>query len=253
MAKKRGWSKRENELERKRFELRISQIKTIPFLDAFDIISKGVSWDRQRVPYHLVCPLPDHYERSGSFYLQKHRWFCFGCQRGGDIIDFAQHYHEIDSLPKAIKLVERWLGLLETEDVDDAELAMKATIARQPDKSFSRKEWDALVYQVNDFFLWLTRPFRFCRDPRVREIHDSLAPYIYEDLNLAVLYPPISPRGRREAIRRLRTAARQDYWAIAESVEHMTGKDVLDCALQGDGYPRYRPHVGAHKKSSEKS
>ncbi len=39
------------------------------------------------------CPLPDHEDRSPSFvvYPQTNSWFCFGCSRGGDVIELARH------------------------------------------------------------------------------------------------------------------------------------------------------------------
>jgi hypothetical protein len=38
------------------------------------------------------CPLPDHEDDSPSFwvYPETRSWYCFGCNRGGDVIDFAK-------------------------------------------------------------------------------------------------------------------------------------------------------------------
>lgn len=34
------------------------------------------------------CPLPDHADENPSFYLYPDgRWWCFGCSRGGDVVD----------------------------------------------------------------------------------------------------------------------------------------------------------------------
>ncbi len=37
------------------------------------------------------CPLPDHEDRTPSFYIYPNeigsRWWCYGCSRGGDVID----------------------------------------------------------------------------------------------------------------------------------------------------------------------
>ena len=37
------------------------------------------------------CPLPGHDDRSPSFtvYLETNSWWCFGCLRGGDVVDLA--------------------------------------------------------------------------------------------------------------------------------------------------------------------
>lgn len=37
------------------------------------------------------CPLPDHEDRTPSFtvYPTNNSWYCFGCLRGGDVVDLA--------------------------------------------------------------------------------------------------------------------------------------------------------------------
>jgi DNA primase len=35
-----------------------------------------------------ICPLPDHQEKTPSFVVYPDgRWWCFGCDRGGDVVD----------------------------------------------------------------------------------------------------------------------------------------------------------------------
>jgi hypothetical protein len=45
------------------------------------------------------CPLPDHEDKSPSFYIYPgDRWWCFGCSRGGDVLDVEYHcggYNEL--------------------------------------------------------------------------------------------------------------------------------------------------------------
>jgi DNA primase len=38
------------------------------------------------------CPLPDHEDNSPSFtcYSETNSWFCYGCYRGGDVIELAR-------------------------------------------------------------------------------------------------------------------------------------------------------------------
>lgn len=45
------------------------------------------------------CPLPDHQDRTPSFTVnpEKNVWFCYGCLRGGDVVElarFAWGYHK---------------------------------------------------------------------------------------------------------------------------------------------------------------
>jgi hypothetical protein len=53
----------------------------------------------------MRCPLPDHDDTTPSFQVLSTHWRCFGCNRGGSVIDFAaalwgieprgSSYHEI--------------------------------------------------------------------------------------------------------------------------------------------------------------
>jgi DNA primase len=48
----------------------------------------------RRTGAHLkgLCPLPDHDEKTPSFvcYPDQGAWWCFGCDRGGDVVDLWQ-------------------------------------------------------------------------------------------------------------------------------------------------------------------
>lgn len=45
------------------------------------------------------CPLPDHEDHNPSFYIYPlGRWWCYGCGRGGDVVDLEFHcggYNEL--------------------------------------------------------------------------------------------------------------------------------------------------------------
>jgi hypothetical protein len=44
----------------------------------------------------LSCPLPDHDDRTPSFQVLHSHWRCFGCNRGGGIIDLAAALYGIE-------------------------------------------------------------------------------------------------------------------------------------------------------------
>jgi hypothetical protein len=60
------------------------------------------------------CPLPDHEDRSPSFtvYLETNSWFCYGCLRGGDVIELARFAwgYEKHEAPMAAADVLRTFG-----------------------------------------------------------------------------------------------------------------------------------------------
>jgi DNA primase len=52
-----------------------------------------------KVKFKGRCPLPDHEDRTPSFYIYPDkRYWCFGCNRGGDVVDlefFCGEYGEL--------------------------------------------------------------------------------------------------------------------------------------------------------------
>ncbi|HEY1161148.1 MAG TPA: CHC2 zinc finger domain-containing protein [Terracidiphilus sp.] len=56
-----------------------------------------------------LCPL--HADRSPSFLVDPHKnlFHCYGCRRGGDVIRFAELYHQVE-FPQAVALLREWCG-----------------------------------------------------------------------------------------------------------------------------------------------
>jgi DNA primase len=57
-----------------------------------------------------LCPL--HCDHKPSFLVDpsKSLFYCYGCGRGGDVIRFAELYHQV-KFPQALVLLHRWRGL----------------------------------------------------------------------------------------------------------------------------------------------
>jgi len=57
-----------------------------------------------------LCPL--HEDHKPSFLVDplKNLFYCYGCNRGGDVICFAELYHQV-KFPQALSLLRQWLGL----------------------------------------------------------------------------------------------------------------------------------------------
>jgi DNA primase len=56
-----------------------------------------------------LCPL--HSDRKPSFLVDpsKHLFYCYGCGRGGDVIRFAELFHQV-KFPQALALLRQWRG-----------------------------------------------------------------------------------------------------------------------------------------------
>jgi len=57
-----------------------------------------------------LCPL--HADQRPSFLVDtsKGLFYCYGCGRGGDLIRFAELYHQV-KFPQAVALLQQWRGL----------------------------------------------------------------------------------------------------------------------------------------------
>ena len=57
-----------------------------------------------------LCPL--HADHKPSFLVDpsKSLFYCYGCGRGGDVIRFAELYHQV-KFPQAVALLHQWRGL----------------------------------------------------------------------------------------------------------------------------------------------
>jgi DNA primase len=57
-----------------------------------------------------LCPLHD--DHKPSFLVDPHKslFYCYGCGRGGDVIRFAELFHQV-KFPRALSLLHQWRGL----------------------------------------------------------------------------------------------------------------------------------------------
>ena len=57
-----------------------------------------------------LCPLHSDHKPSFLVNPQKSLFYCYGCGRGGDVIRFAELYHQV-KFPQALSLLRQWRGL----------------------------------------------------------------------------------------------------------------------------------------------
>jgi len=57
-----------------------------------------------------LCPLHDDHQPSFLVDPSKSLFYCYGCGRGGDVIRFAELYHQV-RFPQAVALLQQWRGL----------------------------------------------------------------------------------------------------------------------------------------------
>ena len=57
----------------------------------------------------MRCPLPDHDDRTPSFQVLSSHWRCFGCNRGGSVIDFAAAWYGLEPRGSGYREIRRRL------------------------------------------------------------------------------------------------------------------------------------------------
>jgi hypothetical protein len=64
----------------------------VPTIDLADLLCGPGQMRRNGERWEARCPLPDHEDRTPSFvvYPGDRGWFCYGCDRGGDVITLAR-------------------------------------------------------------------------------------------------------------------------------------------------------------------
>lgn len=97
--------------------------------DIVDLISQYVQLRKVGKNYRALCPF--HSEKTPSFYVspEKGIFYCFGCKKGGNAINFLMEYEHLD-FPDALKKLAKNLGI----DIDTT-------------KGLKYKE----LYEVNEF------------------------------------------------------------------------------------------------------
>ncbi|UCG30601.1 MAG: DNA primase [candidate division WOR-3 bacterium] len=78
--------------------------------DIVDIIGRYVQLKKMGKNYRGLCPF--HSEKNPSFYVnpEKGIYYCFGCKKGGNAINFLMEYEKLD-FPDAIKRLAKNLGI----------------------------------------------------------------------------------------------------------------------------------------------
>ncbi len=82
----------------------------IPLLDYLQAQDCRPARQLSRGRWMGLCPL--HRDHKPSFLVDPHKslFYCYGCGRGGDVIRFAELYHQV-KFPQALALLCQWRGL----------------------------------------------------------------------------------------------------------------------------------------------
>src|SRR5918911_1666047 len=98
-------------------------------LNLVDVVQEHVRLRKQGREYIGLCPF--HEERTPSFAVneQQQSWYCFGCQRGGDLFTFVELREKVD-FPQALRILAEKAGVEvpERSGADRARVQLKRRI-----------------------------------------------------------------------------------------------------------------------------
>jgi DNA primase len=99
-------------------------------LNIVDVIGSYFPLRRAGTEFRALCPF--HQEKTPSFYVNpdKQTFYCFGCQRGGSIIQFVQEYEHVD-FPEAVRRLATRSGIAIQQEELSAEEEEKQTLRKR--------------------------------------------------------------------------------------------------------------------------
>jgi DNA primase len=99
-------------------------------LNIVDVIGSYFPLRRAGTEFRALCPF--HQEKTPSFYVSpdKQTFYCFGCQRGGSVIQFVQEYEHID-FPEAVRRLATRAGIAIQQEEFSAEEEEKQTLRKR--------------------------------------------------------------------------------------------------------------------------
>jgi DNA primase len=99
-------------------------------LNIVDVIGSYFPLRRAGTEFRALCPF--HQEKTPSFYVSpdKQTFYCFGCQRGGSVIQFVQEYEHID-FPEAVRRLATRAGIAIQQEEFSAEEEQKQTLRKR--------------------------------------------------------------------------------------------------------------------------
>ncbi len=99
-------------------------------LNIVDVIGSYFPLRRAGTEFRALCPF--HQEKTPSFYVSpdKQTFYCFGCQRGGSVIQFVQEYEHID-FPESVRRLATRAGIAIQQEEFSAEEEEKQTLRKR--------------------------------------------------------------------------------------------------------------------------
>jgi hypothetical protein len=180
----------------------------------------------------VKCLMPSHEDRTPSFKVDSQGFFkCFGCQAGGDLIKFVEEYLQV-SATEAVSHIEELFGLSKADPKSTISRAKLEGRTKSKKNYEIEKKWKAGLLKIELEFVDKTNLLLWTKDPLVVSLCEGPLFYIHDEIASARVEVPITRRGLRDGLKKIRTYSDEIYrWCLKE-VLRVTGKDRLDILRQ---------------------
>lgn len=87
----------------------IEDIKDIDIVEFISSINPTIKWRQVDNLEKTECPFSDHNDTVASFtvYTNNNTYYCWGCGRGGDVIDFCNNFFDT-KFKESVKILKDW-------------------------------------------------------------------------------------------------------------------------------------------------
>lgn len=147
------------EFNRRLISLANKKINLISALKNNNIFFDDVSYSPSGWTHKRICPFPDHHDKSPSFHCNslENRFWCFGCKKGGGIVQFLSFYTGAKQTEIAKTLLAKY------GDLDEVFVEVEDQLY---------EEIDALILGVSEYFK--TFIIKYSNKPKAIHFAESL-------------------------------------------------------------------------------
>ena len=124
--------------------------------DIVDVIGSYVQLQRKGANLFGLCPF--HSEKTGSFSVSpdKQIYYCFGCKRGGGVVNFIMEEENL-SFPDAVRFLAKRAGMEVPEEAGDREEGRRRQRLLDLNRDAARFYYQLLQLADNAFELNIVR------------------------------------------------------------------------------------------------
>lgn len=185
----------------------------------------------------MLCPVPEHVERTASCSFREDYWFCHGCHHGGDAFSLVQAVQGL-TFVEALEAVEGALGVVDNADQALLGLAVRRVSPEAQRRRWGLLRWRARVDRVEQGFRPFATPYLRSPNLELSERAAALVDPVFDALSdESMAGPAATPLTDRVRLRRLERFAADTLATLDLVARRDFGLDRLDVLLL-DPLPR---------------